>query len=456
MRRHLLRRLRRATALRLSLQFALLYGVLSALIFAGAYALARYEVHEWIDDRMRSDAGDLAQVQATDGSAAVVGLVGAMAQVNFAGGRVFFLTDNAGNRLAGNLGAVPDDISRFLPVAALQIDEDADDEVSGYWMRRDDLGDLTLYQGTSDHVIYEITEALLAALALGFVALLLIGTLVGIRVGRLTGDRVGAISDALAAAGRGNMEARVPPRISRPGDDLGQVATSVNKALAQITDLMEAQEMVTAEVAHNLRTPMQRLRQRIERLPGVAPDDRAAALHEIDDILRTFRALLSLAELDGRKNRPEAAPLDFGALVRDVAETYAPVTEDAGMALALDLPDIGPTLRGDRALLVQMLANLIENAIHHARGATWVRISVQKDEDHITLAVQDDGPGIPADQTEAVFRRLHRVEPSGAGSGAGLGLAMVRAIARVHGGDARAQDAPDGASLEIWLKACPE
>lgn len=84
--------------------------------------------------------------------------------------------------------------------------------------------------------------------------------------------------------------------------------------------------MVTAEVAHNLRTPMQRLRQRIEKLPGLAPEDRAAALHETDDILRTFRTLLSLAELDGRTTRPDAVPLDLGALVRDVAETYAPVT----------------------------------------------------------------------------------------------------------------------------------
>lgn len=445
------RRLRGAMALRLSLQFALLYGVLSALIFAGAYLLARYEVHDWINDQMRSDAADLAQIQSEDGNAAVVALVEAMARINFESGRIFLLADAAGNRLAGNLGKIPADISDFILARDLDVGTRADDELSGYWMRRYEFGDLTLYQGTSDHVIFEITEALLVALVAGFVALLLIGTVVGIRVGRLTGDRVSAISAALAAAGRGDMRTRVPSGISRPGDDLGQVAANVNAALEQITDLMEAQEMVTAEVAHNLRTPMQRLRQRIDRLPGIAADDRAAALHEIDEILRTFRALLSIAELDGRKARPEAAPLDFGALVRDVAETYGPVTEDVGIDLVVDLPDIGPTLRGDRALLVQMLANLIENAVHHAKGATFLRLSIRKDDAQITILAADDGPGIPGNETEAVFRRLHRVDPTSAAFGIGLGLAMVRAIARVHGGDARALVVDGGARIEIWL-----
>lgn len=452
MRKRFLRRLRQATALRLSLQFALFYGMLSALIFAGAYALARYEIHDWVDDRMRSDAEDMARIQLADGNAAVVGLVEAMARVNFAAGRLFLLTDQAGTLLAGNINAVPADTSGFLPINALHLDEGGDDDISGYWMRQDVFGDLVLYQGTSDHVISEITEALEAALAIGFVVLLLVGTIVGIRIGRLTGDRVHAISTALSAAGQGKMAARVPEAIARPGDDLGQVATSVNDALARITDLMEAQEMVTAEVAHNLRTPMQRLRQRIEKLPGLAPDDRAAALHEIDDILRTFRALLSLAELDGQTTRPDAVPLDFGVLVRDVAETYAPVAEDAGMAIPLDLPDIGPTLRGDRALLVQMMANLIENAVHHAKGASRIGITVRKAEDRVTLVVQDDGTGIPPSEIEAVFRRLHRVDPAGPGSGAGLGLPMARAIARVHGGDAVAKSMSQGARIEIWMR----
>lgn len=447
------RRLRGAIALRLSLQFALLYGVLSALIFAGAYLLARYEVHDWISEQMRSDAEDLARIQKKKGNMQVVSVVEAMTQVNFETGRIFLLTDADGRRLAGNLGEMPETSLDFILASDLDVATRTDDEVSGYWMRRDMLGDLILYQGTSDHVIFEITEALLIALVLGFVALVVIGAIVGVRVGRLTGDRVSAISAALAAAGRGEMTARVPPEISRPKDDLGQVAASVNDALAQITDLMEAQEMVTAEVAHNLRTPMQRLRQRIEKLRGVAADDRAAALHEIDDILRTFRALLSIAELDGRKTRPETAPLDLGALVRNVAETYAPVTEDVGIALVLDVPDIGPTLRGDRALLVQMLANLIENSVHHATGATYLRLSVQKKETEVTVVAEDDGPGIPAKEIEAVFRRLHRVNPANAGFGIGLGLAMVRAIARVHGGDARASAITGGTRIEVGLRS---
>ena len=162
------------------------------------------------------------------------------------------------------------------------------------------------------------------------------------RVGRLTGDRVGAISDALAAAAGGDLGARVPGCVVRSGDDLGRVAADVNIALTEIADLMEAQEAVTARVAHDLRTPMQRLRQRIERLDGGDADARDAALVEIEGILRTFRALLSIAEIGTRMAPSNAEPLDLGQLLREIVETYEPVAEDANLALALDLPRRAP------------------------------------------------------------------------------------------------------------------
>ncbi len=400
---------------------------------------------------MRSDAGDLERLVTEAGPAALADAVTALSRTSYEAERIFHLSKLDGTRVAGNVDNLPGEIPNYLQAETLLLPEDADDEVSGYWIRQDRIGDLILVQGTSDHVVFEILEALVIALGLGFVALLGIGTAAGVRVGRLTGDRVGAISDALAAAAAGDLAARVPERVSRSRDDLGHVAADVNAALAEIADLMDAQEAITAQVAHDLRTPMQRLRQRIERLDGADPEGREAALGEIEGILRTFRALLSIAEIGAQRAPAHATPLDLGQLLREIVETYEPVAEDAGLALALNLPDTGPSLRGDRDLLMQLGANLIENAITHATGATRLTLSARGEGDAVLLVARDDGPGIPAEQAEAVFRRFHRLDAARTTGGAGLGLSLVRAIARLHGGEARLLSGDGGVAVEVRL-----
>lgn len=441
----------RRTALRLSLQFALLYAALSALVFVGAYMLSRYEARDWVEDRMRDDAGTLARLAEAEGSDALRDAVAALARMDFEAERIWRLTDADGTPLVGNVDGLPDDPPRYVSVEGLTLPPEAEDEASGYWTRRDEIGDLILIQGTSDHVVFEIVEALAVALGLGFVALMGAGIAAGVRVGRLTGDRVAAVSRALTAAAGGAMDARVPDRVARAPDEIGQVAAEVNAALAEIADLMEAQETVTAQVAHDLRTPMQRLRQRIERLDGIGEADREGLLADVDGILRTFRALLALAEISAQPALHAAAPLDLGQLLREVAETYEPVLEDAGMALALDLPEAGPSLRGDRDLLVQMAANLIENAVAHATGASHMTITASRDGGAAILRVADDGPGIPPEEAEAVFRRFHRLDPARRTGGAGLGLPLVRAIARLHGGEARIAPQEGGAAVEVRM-----
>lgn len=439
------------TALRLSLQFALLYAALSALVFAGAYVLLRSETRDWVEDRMEGDAATLVRLAAEDGPDAVRGAVAALARVSHEAERIWLLTDRSGARLAGNVGGVPRDVPLYLPAARLTLPPAATDEVTGYWMRRDEIGELVLIQGTGDHVVLEIVEALPISLGLGLIALLGAGTLTGFRVGRLTGDRVAAVSRALTSAAGGALDARVPDSVARVPDEIGQVATEVNVALGAIEALAEAQETVTAQVAHDLRTPMQHLRQRIERLDGIGEGDRDGLLADVDGILRTFRALLALAEISAQPALHAAAPLDLGQLLREIAETFEPVLEDAGLALALDLPEPGPSLRGDRDLLVQMAANLIENAVTYATGATRLKIAAGREGAFTIMRVTDDGPGIPPQEAEAVFRRFHRLDPARRTGGAGLGLPLVRAIARLHGGEARVLSEAGGMAVEVRL-----
>ncbi|WP_160116516.1 HAMP domain-containing sensor histidine kinase [Ruegeria sp. AU67] len=318
-------------------------------------------------------------------------------------------------------------------------------------MRSDQIGSFTLIQGTSDHVVSEILEALVISLGIGILVIL-----VGVRVGRLTGDKVNAISKALDEAAQGTLEARVPLPEKIVRDDLGRLAEEVNRTLTEVETLLEAQETITVQVAHDLRTPMQRLRVRIEQLEGVSQEALEAALSEIDRILRTFRGLLSIAELGTRKSLSNAAPLDVNQVLRDVVEAYHPLFEDAGTSIELNLPKVGPTIRGDRDLLVQMSANIFENTLTHASDASQVVVEVRQDSSGVSIKIQDDGPGIPNNETETVFRRFHRVDPARPAGGSGLGLALVRTIARLHGGNARVVPSNGGFCIEVTFEPLVE
>lgn len=438
-----------STALRLSLQFAFLYATLSALVFAGAYLWSQYEVRDLVRDRMRSNAGDLERVFKNGGPVALAAAVAVLSEMNFEAERIFLLIDAEGTNLAGNVLGVPPQPPDYLGADLLELPSGADEEVLGYWMRSDRIGDMVLVQGTSDHSVFEILEALGISLALGFLALLAAGVAAGVWVGRLTGDRVSAISSALDLAGAGALDARVKGADSAPRDDLGTIARSVNRALARIEALLNSQEQITTDIAHDLRTPMQRLRQRIEGMSPEDPGARDGALAEIDAILQTFRALLRIAQVRGRDSTAGFAPVDLGALLREVVELYMPLAEEARLALSVHVPAGVTAVLGDRRLITQLLANLVENAIQHASGGTAVRVGADDNADAVRVWVEDDGPGIPAGEREAVFRRFYRLDRSRRTRGNGLGLAMVRAIAELHGGHAAIVESALGVRAEV-------
>jgi len=240
----------------------------------------------------------------------------------------------------------------------------------------------------------------------------------------------------------GDMTRRIA--VTGNGDEFDVLATNLNAMLERIEALMSGLREVSDNIAHDLKTPLSRLRNSAEAALRETGADayREGLEHTIekaDELIKTFNSLLLVARLEAGALEENAERFDVGRAVRDVAELYEPVADERGMALAVNV-EAGPQLTGNRQLVVQAVANLIENAIKYsgkpARAETGAAISIdlRNRADAIEIAVADNGPGIAPEDRERVLKRFVRLEKSRTEPGTGLGLSLVQAVARLHAG----------------------
>jgi signal transduction histidine kinase len=264
-------------------------------------------------------------------------------------------------------------------------------------------------------------------------------------------------TDAMARACRdimqGDLKLRIPVRGTH--DELDRLAEAINEMLARISALMENLTQVSNDIAHDLRTPVTHLRHRLERARADSrtQEDYARALDtaiaKADEILGLFTALLRIAQIEGGERRAAFAPLELDSLLAQMRDLFEPVAEEAGDRLQLTLADRAP-IRGDRQLLVQLFSNLIENAIVHTPRGTGIVLSLSREQGRAVARVSDNGPGVPREEHDRLFRRLYRREASRSQPGYGLGLALVAAIAELHGAAVRVVDGTkSGLTVEV-------
>jgi hypothetical protein len=278
--------------------------------------------------------------------------------------------------------------------------------------------------------------------------------------------------DTLAATTRtimaGELGGRLP--VTGSGDELDRLSESLNLMLARIEQLMGGLREVSDNIAHDLKTPLNRLRNRVEaalREPYGEPVYREAlerTIEEADSLIKTFNALLSIARIEAGAGGENRERLDVSALLCDVAELYEPVAEERGLVLKAEAR--GPVfVRADRQLLGQAIANLIDNAIKYgtagaARKETGakpdVEVTATEKGDVVEIAVTDRGPGVPAPDRERVLDRFVRLEASRSEPGSGLGLSLVAAVARLHGGSLRLEDNAPGLRVVLALPSGSE
>ena len=311
----------------------------------------------------------------------------------------------------------------------------------------------------SDTAGMRAVQAHLLHVMLGlFAAAMLLAVAGGALVSRSFLRRTDAMARTCRDIMDGDLSLRIPVRGTQ--DELDRLAEAINEMLSRIVALMENLSQVSNDIAHDLRTPVTHLRHRLERAraDSKTTDEYGAALEtaiaKADEILGLFAALLRIAQIEGGARRAAFQRLDLGALLAQMRDLFEPVADEAGHVLQLTVTKEagteGAIIRGDRQLLAQLFSNLIENAIVHTPLGTCIVLSLSIEEGCAVARVSDDGPGVPREEHERLFRRLYRREASRTQPGYGLGLSLAAAVAELHGAAIRIRDgAGPGLSVEI-------
>lgn len=264
--------------------------------------------------------------------------------------------------------------------------------------------------------------------------------LIWLFVGRRALKRIDDVSRASQRIMDGDLTGRLP--VNGSGDEFDRLSGNLNVMLARILELNEGLKQVSDNIAHDLKTPLTRLRNRAEEALGgekVEPEYRAALediIGESDQLIRTFNAILMISRLEAGYSSENLDDMPVAPIMRDVAEMYEPVAEDAGVTLTLGaLDDVA--LHINRELVGQTVSNLVDNAIKYAGGegrTATVTLLMEKDAQWVRIVVADNGPGIPADKRDHATERFVRLEESRTQPGSGLGLSLAKAVMKLHGG----------------------
>ncbi|WP_304176886.1 HAMP domain-containing sensor histidine kinase [Phenylobacterium aquaticum] len=425
----------RSTSLRLAALYTAGFAISVVLLGAVTLLTTRAALSEQFDDRVRSESNALVEEYKVEG---LEGLIQAVRERDRTPGSLDYgVLDTGGQGMAGRLvrtrtplgWTVVRDRPNREPVRILT--------VALPQGRRLLVGDDDKHVEVLDHI-------LLRSFGWTLLGVVILGVLGGYALSRDVHRRLAAISGTAEAIIDGDLARRVP--VQGSDDDLDRLALTINRMLDRIAALMESLKQVSNDVAHDLRTPLNRLRQRLEA--GLAaPDERAVALEgglaDLDSILDTFAALLRIAQIEGGARRAAFRRCDLSEIARTVVEAFAPSAEDGRQSLTLGVEGPVP-VDGDVELLTQMLVNLVENALRHAGPGARIQVGATAGEGAAVLSVADDGPGVPEAEHARLFDRFYRLERSRSTPGSGLGLALVAAVARLHGAEVRLADAHPG------------
>jgi len=432
---------------------ALIQASLFAVLVAALLGIAWWSVSEYAEAQLRSDVKtDMASLLQSAADGTLDKQIHQRIAVMPVGPGYYLLADAQGRRIAGNLSYRPTTAGwHKVPFnGALGEDNNDADEVHLYATQLPD--GRWLVAGSDDRSVVELSELLSRRfLEIGVSALLLV-LLTGGIAGWFYLRRIDALGELAERALEGDSSLVIAS--SGNGDEFDRLANRLNRILGRTQVLMDGMRQVSSDIAHDLRTPLMRMRQRLEAChdPNVSEaqlrEGVQHALVEVDDLLATFRALLRIASVESRQRKSGFEELDLTALFDVLAETYRPVAEDLGQHFSSHI-EPGQRLHGDRALLTQMLANLIENALHHTPTGARIHLDLRGMPDRIVGQVIDSGPGIPADARERVLRRFVRLDSSRSTPGSGLGLALVAAVADLHGIGLTLGDAHPGLAVEL-------
>ncbi len=456
-------RVRRATLFgSASIRLAALYGLVFGLSALALVAFLWWETAGLLDRQVEvainADAQSLAERWQEGGIASLVATISERLRENVGDDAIYLLSDATGRTLDGNLTHWPSGVLRADAWYELPVERDGIRSLAR--VRAFNLpGGYHLLVGrdvrTRAQLRRLLTDALFWALFI-VVALGIAGAAVMRGLFRHMLARVSATAAAISA---GNLGQRV--LLSGRGDEFDRLAETINDMLDRIARLMDGVRQVSNAIAHDLRTPIARARARLEDAGAHARDEdalRAAverATADLDAVTAVFEALLRIAEIEAGARRSAFAPLDVAPLLADLAELYAAAAEERGLRLELSAPIRLPAY-GDRELIQQAVANLLDNAVKYSPPGSTMELAAIGEAGVVRITVTDRGPGIPEPDRTRAPERFFRGESARSTPGMGLGLALVQAVAQLHGGELRLEDARPGLRAVLVLAAQAE
>ena len=443
-----LRRLVRTSSFRLTLLYAALMVASFLVLFVTIFwSTTRFMQHQ-IDITV---AAEIKEVRTAAGDGSIESLRRAIeSSTKQAGGFFYLLQDRNGNVLAGDLPPLEPVIGIREWVEPNRLPQFRKTDIRGRGEATGDGG--YLFVGTNAHEVHELRESVAQSFLWGLGAAMLLVLTGGALMSASVLRRIEAVSQTSRDIVAGDLQRRIP--LNGSGDEFDHLAVSLNAMLDRIGVLMEGLRQVSTDIAHDLRTPLTHLRQRLELAQQRPPD--AAALHatlattlkDIDAILQTFGALLRIAQIESGARKASFRTVDLSELLRTVAEIYQPAIEEKSQTLHEDIA-AGLGVHGDRELLTQLFANLVENASRHCDAGARIELAARATAASIEVVVADNGPGIPADMREKVLQRFVRLDASRTTPGNGLGLALAHAVATLHDAELDLGDNAPGLRVSV-------
>jgi signal transduction histidine kinase len=443
-------RLFRTSSFRLTLLYSGLTGASFLLMFGVVYWSTAHFMGRQIDATVASELSEIQSDAQEGGEEKLRGIVSDV--TGRAPGYFYLLQDASGAVLAGNLPALqPLPGVREWP-GSVKHRGNTTDGIRGCGVVL--AGGGYLFVGLSTHQMHEMKEMVVRSFLVGLGLAMLLALAGGAVMSLGVVRKIETVSQTSRDIVGGDLQRRIPVRGN--GDEFDHLAMSLNAMLDRIQTLMEGLRQVSTDIAHDLRTPLTRLRQRLELAQrrgldvSSSEDLVEATLRDIDSILETFGALLRIAQIESGARKAGFAAVDLSELLHTVIEVYQPALEEKGQVL---LQDVAPALRlrGDRELLTQMFANLLENAFRHCAAGARVEIAARRNGGRIEVSVADNGPGIPAEARTKVLQRFFRLEGSRTTPGNGLGLSMAAAVAGLHETQLELSDNSPGLRVRVSL-----
>jgi signal transduction histidine kinase len=456
-----LTKLFRTTTFRLSLTYLALFSAAAIVAIAYIYWNTTVLLSRQLNQTIDAELKGLAEQYRAGGLEQLVRIVAERSATP--GNSLYLVADSEGRRLAGNLSAVSPDLWNSLGPVEFVYRRPAPGGVerrlafanvfrlpSGY----------RLIVGRDIEDRRELARMVRSAMLWGLGVMAVFGIGGGYWVSRKLLARIDAVTATTRTIMEGDLSGRLP--VTGSGDELDRLSESLNLMLVRIEQLMTGLREVSDNIAHDLKTPLNRLRNRVEaalREPYGEPVYRETlerTIEEADGLIKTFNALLSIARIEAGAGGENRETLDVSALLCDVAELYEPVAEERGLVLKAEA-DAPIFIRADRQLLGQAIANLIDNAIKYGTAEVGqgakpeVEVSATAKGAMAEIAVTDRGPGVPISDRERVLDRFVRLEASRSEPGSGLGLSLVAAVARLHGGSLRLEDNEPGLRVVLSL-----